>query len=114
MTAGASYPVMCTLAGYGPPLDYDWQRRALGGNPDLLPFLNGKVPLQPPPLPNEAGWKDTVIMYPGQVTRIMVRWAPTDLPASTPPAAAATSPSTPRRSTATSGTATSSTMKTTR
>jgi len=37
-----------------------------------------------PPLPNEAGWKDTVIMYPGQVTRIMVRWAPTDLPLNTP------------------------------
>jgi hypothetical protein len=27
-------------------------------------------------------------MYPGQVTRIMVRWAPADLPAGTPPAAA--------------------------
>jgi FtsP/CotA-like multicopper oxidase with cupredoxin domain len=31
-----------------------------------------------PPLAQENGWKDTVIMYPGQVTRIMVRWAPTD------------------------------------
>ena len=28
---------------------------------------------------HEAGWKDTVIMLPGQVTRIAVRWAPTDL-----------------------------------
>ena len=27
---------------------------------------------------NETGWKDTVIMLPGQVTRILVRWAPTD------------------------------------
>jgi len=32
-----------------------------------------------PPNANEAGWKDTVIMYPGEVTRIAVRWAPTDL-----------------------------------
>ncbi|MBE0698317.1 MAG: multicopper oxidase domain-containing protein, partial [Anaerolineaceae bacterium] len=27
----------------------------------------------------EAGWKDTVIMYPGEVTRILVRWTPTDV-----------------------------------
>ena len=32
------------------------------------------------PLAQEQGWKDTVIMYPGEVTRIVVRWAPTDLP----------------------------------
>ena len=36
----------------------------------------------------EAGWKDTVIVYPGQVTRFVVRWAPTDIPAITPPAQA--------------------------
>ena len=40
-------------------------------------YLQGK-PM--PPDPNEAGWKDTIIVYPGQVTRIAVRWAPTDLP----------------------------------
>jgi spore coat protein A len=33
-----------------------------------------------PPLPQEVGWKDTFIMYPGQVTRIIVRWAPQDIP----------------------------------
>jgi FtsP/CotA-like multicopper oxidase with cupredoxin domain len=27
------------------------------------------------------GWKDTVIAYPGEVTRIVIRWAPTDMPA---------------------------------
>jgi spore coat protein A, manganese oxidase len=37
-----------------------------------------------PPLPQEAGWKDTIIAYPGEVTRLVVRWAPTDLPATTP------------------------------
>ena len=26
------------------------------------------------------GWKDTAIMYPGEVTRIAVRWATTDIP----------------------------------
>ncbi len=34
-----------------------------------------------PPGPNETGWKDTVKMYPGQVSRILVRWAPQDIPA---------------------------------
>lgn len=33
------------------------------------------------PAPSEQGWKDTVITYPGEVTRIAVRWAPTDMPA---------------------------------
>ena len=67
------------------------QCRALGGNPDIAAvspkasplYLKGK-PI--PPLAQEAGWKDTVMAYPGQVTRIVVRWAPTDFPANTPPA----------------------------
>ena len=29
-------------------------------------------------MPYEMGWKDTVITYPGEVTRIVVRWAPQD------------------------------------
>jgi spore coat protein A len=70
--------------GFGPPLDYyTGNARALGGNPDVVPFLKGPAK---PPEPNEAGWKDTAVMYPGQVTRIAVRWAPTDLPANTDPA----------------------------
>jgi len=79
---------------YGPPLAYKpadnpksggkW-----GGNPDVGVLAKNGKPLYlqgpaNPPLPQEAGWKDTVIMYPGQVTRIMVRWAPTDLAANTP------------------------------
>lgn len=55
-------------------------------------LLNGEPPLRHPtiplplvsyldgnpidPAPNERGWKDTVIMNPGQVTRIKVRYAP--------------------------------------
>jgi len=72
--------------GFGPPCTYktgdtkSCNTRADGGNPDIVPFLQGAAA---PPLPYEAGWKDTAIMYPGQVTRIAVRWAPTDLPANT-------------------------------
>jgi hypothetical protein len=35
--------------------------RVLGGNPDVTPFLQDH-PM--PPLPQEAGWKDTLKMYP--------------------------------------------------
>jgi spore coat protein A len=74
------------IPAFGPPLDYNTgNARALGGNPDITPFLQGPVQ---PPLPQENGWKDTVIMLPGQVTRILVRWAPTDIPAATAPTAA--------------------------
>lgn len=76
------------IPAFGPPLDYSAANNPLsggkdGGNPDITPYLQGPVR---PPLPNEAGWKDTVIMYPGQVTRIVVRWAPTDLPVAAPSA----------------------------
>jgi len=68
------------IGGYGPPSDYGTPNAdgAVGGNPAVSPFLNAKKGPAVPPLPHEQGWKDTVIMYPGQVTRIMVRWAPTD------------------------------------
>ncbi|HEX9860806.1 MAG TPA: multicopper oxidase domain-containing protein, partial [Nitrospirota bacterium] len=63
------------IPAYGPPLDYaTGNPRAFGGNPDVTPFLQG--PAKPPAL-NEAGWKDTVIVFPGQVTRFTVRYAPT-------------------------------------
>ena len=76
--AGGSY-----RPGVGPPLDYrHGNRRALGGNPDVSPLLVGPVR---PPAPNEAGWKDTIVASPAEVTRIVVRWAPTDLPAGTDP-----------------------------
>jgi FtsP/CotA-like multicopper oxidase with cupredoxin domain len=63
----------------------------VGGNPDINALGAKGKPLYlkgapTPPLPQEQGWKDTVIMYPGQVTRIAVRWAPTDIPANTAPA----------------------------
>lgn len=42
---------------------------------DTDPFLEGK-PVEPEA--NEMGWKDTVRMNPGEVTRIIVRFAPQD------------------------------------
>jgi len=71
---GVSDPTLCSDVG-----------TTCGGNPDATPFLLG-APVGP--LPQENGWKDTVIMYPGEVTRIAVRWAPTDLPAATLPTSA--------------------------
>lgn len=57
----------------------------LNGEPPLLhptiplpvePFLEGN-PIEPPP--NESGWKDTVLMNPGEVTRLLLRFAPQDV-----------------------------------
>lgn len=70
----AAFPGGAFIAGYGPPLDYfTGNPRALGGNPD--PVLLGAAA---PPFAYEAGWKDTAIMNPGEVTRIAVRIAPQD------------------------------------
>lgn len=76
-TAGVSCP------GYGPPLPYNTANDdgALGGNPAVGPYLMGNIS---PPNPEESGWKDTVKVYPGQVTRMVVRWAPTDRVNSSP------------------------------
>ena len=85
------------VGGFGPPADYNtgatWSAvdtfggppvtTFMGGNPDVTPFLQGHVM---PPAPNESGWKDTVQMLPGQVTRIAVRYAPTDLAVGLDPA----------------------------
>lgn len=78
----ASFPAGKYVQGFGPPLDYRAANNALsggksGGNPDVSPYLRGAAS---PPLANEAGWKDTVIAFPEQATRLVVRWAPTDLP----------------------------------
>ncbi len=71
------------LPGFGPPLAYSTRNAdgAIGGNPAVGPFL--QLNKRRLPLPYEAGWKDTVVTYPGEVTRIVVRWAPTDAPVAT-------------------------------
>jgi FtsP/CotA-like multicopper oxidase with cupredoxin domain len=70
-----SYAPGTIIPGYGPPGDYFTSNAdgALGGNPAFSPFLSGP-PI--PPNPNEAGWKDTVKVFPGFVNRFVIRWAP--------------------------------------
>jgi FtsP/CotA-like multicopper oxidase with cupredoxin domain len=64
-----------TRYGDGPPYAY-LNTYPMGGNPDITSYLIGN-PI--PPDPNEAGWKDTLKMYPGTVTRLVTRWAPQDV-----------------------------------
>lgn len=75
----AAFPGGAFLAGYGPPLDYNTPNAdgAVGGNPPVSPFLRGP---RIRPDTGEAGWKDTIKVFPGEVTRIVVRWAPQDVP----------------------------------
>ncbi len=63
----------------GPPKPYNTINAdgAIGGNPAISPYLQGPVI---PPAPNEAGWKDTFKMNPGEVTRVVIRWAQQDVP----------------------------------
>jgi FtsP/CotA-like multicopper oxidase with cupredoxin domain len=77
-------PVGCTVGlpcpGYGPPYAYDPVNNTLsggkwGGNPDVTPYLRNLVQ---PPAPQESGWKDVFIAYPGMVNRFLVRWGPQD------------------------------------
>jgi FtsP/CotA-like multicopper oxidase with cupredoxin domain len=103
----ALFPGGLFQGGFGPPLDYasftpvDPAQVAgvpkythtfsgsivpvVGGNPDVVPYLQGPVQ---PPLAQEQGWKDTVMVPPGMVTRLVVRWAPTTLPTTTPASSA--------------------------
>lgn len=79
---GRSYAGGEYVPGFGPPLDYaTGNPRALGGNPDITPFLTGALQ---PPAPEEAGWKDTITAPPSQVTRVVVRFGPSDAPLDAP------------------------------
>ena len=82
----ASFPDGMYQPGFGPPLDYRAKYNPLsgakdGGNPDITPYLTADLQ---PPRSEEAGWKDTIMALPEQVTRVVVRWAPTDLPVDAP------------------------------
>jgi FtsP/CotA-like multicopper oxidase with cupredoxin domain len=73
-----AFPVGAVIDGYGPPNNYNMLNAdgAIGGNPAVSTYLIGAIQ---PPLPQENGWKDTILAYPGQVTRIISRWAPQDV-----------------------------------
>jgi spore coat protein A, manganese oxidase len=89
----AAFPGSAYIPAYGPPQDYNTPNAAgaIGGNPDVTNFLKPVVAvpdgLAGAPRPAENGWKDTFIMPPGYVTRVVVRWIPQNFPA-----AAATTP----------------------
>jgi len=79
----AAFPGGNFLPAFGPPKAYTAYAPILGGNPDVTPYLQG-----PPRAPdaNEAGWKDTIMVPPGMVTRFIVRYAPFDTPVGAPDA----------------------------
>jgi len=83
-TYNALFPGGMFIGAYGPPLAYNTPNAdgAVGGNPAVTPYLQGKAM---PPAAYEQGWKDTFIMYPGQVTTVVVRWGPQGPAATTPP-----------------------------
>jgi FtsP/CotA-like multicopper oxidase with cupredoxin domain len=86
---GALFPSGVYQPGFGPPGPYDPGAVKpvpgvaapaipfVGGNPDSTPYLMGPAL---PPAAQEAGWKDTAQAPPGTVTRLLVRWTPTDVP----------------------------------
>jgi spore coat protein A len=73
------------IPGFGPPHDYNTPNSAgaVGGNVnfDAAKYLTqgacagGACPNRAPD-PSDGGWKDTIKMFPGEVTRIALRWAP--------------------------------------
>jgi FtsP/CotA-like multicopper oxidase with cupredoxin domain len=86
----AAFPTGLYQPGFGPPLDYNTVQNCsptyvnvIGGNPCVDSHLQGPVR---PSDGNEAGWKDTIMVPPGMVTRIAVRFAPLDLPTTALPA----------------------------
>ncbi|MEO8626188.1 MAG: multicopper oxidase domain-containing protein [Candidatus Limnocylindrales bacterium] len=94
----AAFPGGSYIPAFGPPQDYRAARNPLGGgkyggNPDVDALgANGRsaylLGQSKAPRSYESGWKDTIIAPPGTVTRLLVRWAPTDLAAQTAPRAA--------------------------
>jgi len=81
-TYDSLFPGGLFMPGFDPPDPYNTPNAAgaVGGNPDVGPFLQDGTQ---PPLPQEAGWKDTFKMFPGQVTRVVVRFTPQANPAGT-------------------------------
>jgi FtsP/CotA-like multicopper oxidase with cupredoxin domain len=85
---GFTFPPGVYIPGFGPPLNYTTRNSAgaLGGNLnfDAAKYLSqgacagGACPSRAPE-PIDAGWKDTIKMWPGEVTRLQIRWAPTNV-----------------------------------
>jgi FtsP/CotA-like multicopper oxidase with cupredoxin domain len=87
---GFNFPAGVYIPGFGPPLPYDVPNSAgaVGGNPnfDTVKYLMrgacaGLACLPRAPDGLDSGWKDTIKMFPGEITRLAVRWAPQHLAA---------------------------------
>jgi FtsP/CotA-like multicopper oxidase with cupredoxin domain len=73
------------IPGFGPPANYNTlnSANAVGGNLnfDAAKYLTqgtcagGACPSRSPET-SEVGWKDTIKTFPGEITRIALRWAP--------------------------------------
>jgi FtsP/CotA-like multicopper oxidase with cupredoxin domain len=84
---GFTFPKGTYIPGFGPPLPYFTPNSAgaIGGNInfDAAKYTqqgacaNGACPVTAPDA-IDAGWKDTIKMFPGAITRIALRWAPQD------------------------------------
>jgi FtsP/CotA-like multicopper oxidase with cupredoxin domain len=68
-----AFPGGATIWGDGPPP---------GGVPNPQAYLQIPVGNVIPPDPNEAGWKDTLKMFTGTITRVVARFAPQSVPIS--------------------------------
>lgn len=88
---GFTFPPGVFIPGWGPPRTYLTPNSAgaVGGNINFDAPLylqqgacaNGACPSRAPD-PLDAAWKDTIKMFPGEITRIALRWAPQSLPRS--------------------------------
>jgi len=77
------------IPGFGPPRNYTARNSAgaLGGNLnfDAAKYLqrgecaNRACPSRAPEA-TDASWKDTIKMFPSEITRLAIRWAPQDVP----------------------------------
>jgi FtsP/CotA-like multicopper oxidase with cupredoxin domain len=86
---GFSFPPGVYIPGFGPPRNYLTVNSAgaVGGNLnfDVAKYTRrgacggGACPVRAPEA-IDAGWKDTIKMFPGEITRIQLRWAPQDVP----------------------------------
>jgi hypothetical protein len=65
------------MGAEGPPFEYDNPNSdgAIGGNLPVTSYFT--MPASMPDM-NERGWKDVIKCYPGEVTTLIVRFAPTD------------------------------------
>ncbi len=87
---GHTFPSGVYIPGFGPPANYNVVNGAgaLGGNLnfDAAKYTqqgacaNGACPSRAPD-GIDSGWKDTIKMFPGEITRIALRWAPQDIAA---------------------------------